>query len=81
MAKESYQGLLPTLMHVYVGLDLGVKNEEIKNSFAPGSNTHRVGSGVSESEGSLHDNVTTVPPQRAPSMPDLEKGLPALPPK
>jgi hypothetical protein len=74
-------------MHVYVGLDLGVKDEEIKNSFAPGFNPQRVGSGLSESERNLHDNVTTVPPQRAPSVflqlefePDEEKDpLPAPP--
>jgi hypothetical protein len=73
-------------MHVYVGLDLGVKDEEIKNSFAPGFNPQRGGSGLSESERNLHDNVITVPPQRAPSIllqfepqPELEKGLPAPP--
>ena len=87
LAKESHQGLLPTLMHVYVGLDLGVKNEEIKNSFAPGFNMHRVGSGVSEFERGLHEDVMTVPPQRAPSIflqlepeLELEMDLPALPP-
>jgi hypothetical protein len=73
-------------MHVYVGLDLGVKDEEIKNSFAPEFNTQRVGSGESELECNLHDNVTTVPPRLAPSIflqykhqPELEKGLSAPP--
>jgi hypothetical protein len=75
-------------MHVYVGLNLGVKDEEIKNSFAPGFNTQRVGIGESELECNLHDNVTTVPSQRAPSIllqsesqRELEKGWPALRPE
>jgi hypothetical protein len=73
-------------MHVYVGLDLGVKDEEIKNSFAPGFNPQSVGSGLSESERNLHDNATTVPPQRISSIflqfesvSTLEKALPAPP--
>jgi hypothetical protein len=73
-------------MHVYVGLDLGVKDEEIKNSFAPGFTTQRVRRGSAEFECNLHDNVTTVPPQCAHStflqfepQPELEKGLPAPP--
>jgi hypothetical protein len=75
-------------MHVYVGLDLGVKDEEIKNSFAPGFNPQRGGSGLSEFERNLHDNVTTAPPQRAPSIllqiesqSELENGSPAPPPE
>ena len=50
IAEESHQGLLPTLMHVYVGLDLGVKNEEITNSYARRLKlkTQREGSGVPE---------------------------------
>jgi hypothetical protein len=81
VAKESHQGLLPTLMHVYVGLDFGVKDEELKNSFAPGLNTQGEGSDESEFARCLHDNVTTVPPRGAPSdclqfesQPELEKG-------
>ena len=32
---QPLQGLLPTAMLVYVGLDLGVNTEEITNSFQP----------------------------------------------
>ena len=73
-------------MHVYVGLDLGVKNEEIKNSFAPGFNPQREESRRSQIERGTHDDASAVSSQRTPLIflhlrpePELENGMSALP--